>query len=46
MLLGVAAGGLLGEALGLRATIVVAGCVGLLGTLWLALSPVRRESWS
>jgi len=43
MLLGVAVGGVLGEALGLRATIVVAGCVGLLGAIWLALSAVRRE---
>jgi predicted MFS family arabinose efflux permease len=44
-LLGVAAGGALGEALGLRTTIVVAGCAGLIGALWLILSPVRRERW-
>jgi predicted MFS family arabinose efflux permease len=43
MLLGVATGGVLGETVGLRGTLVAAGCASLLGALWLALSAVRTE---
>lgn len=35
-------GGVLGESLGLRATLWAAGAAGLLGAVVLALSPVRR----
>jgi predicted MFS family arabinose efflux permease len=41
MLVGALAGGLLGELIGLRATLVIAACVMLLAALWLAASPVR-----
>lgn len=46
MLLGVAAGGVLGETAGLRATIIVAGASALVGAVWMALSPVRGQTWS
>jgi MFS family permease len=42
MLLGVFAGGLIGETLGLRATLVVGGAVACAGALLLFCSPVRR----
>ena len=41
LLLGALAGGVLGETIGLRGTLVVGGCCFLLSALWLALSPVR-----
>ncbi len=41
MLLGSLTGGLLGDALGLRATLVVGAGGGLAAAIWLALSPVR-----
>lgn len=41
MLLGVAVGGALGEAVGLRATLVVGGAVAAGGTLLLLVSPIR-----
>lgn len=40
-LLGIAVGGVLGEVLGLRATLTVSGAACLVGALWLLLSPVR-----
>ena len=40
MLLGLLIGGLLGETLGLRATLVVGACGTALAALWLVLSPV------
>jgi MFS family permease len=43
MLLGLAVGGTLGETLGLRATLVVAGCAPILGALVIAMSPLRHE---
>lgn len=43
MLLGLLLGGTLGETLGLRATLVVSGAVGLLGALLVALSPLRSH---
>jgi predicted MFS family arabinose efflux permease len=43
MLLGLAIGGWLGETIGLRATLVVAGCFPLAGALWVALSPLRQQ---
>jgi MFS family permease len=42
MLIGVALGGILGETLGLRATLAAAGAVPLIGALWLLSSPIRR----
>lgn len=42
MLLGLALGALLGEWLGLRATLVASGCVGLAATAVVALSPLGR----
>jgi MFS family permease len=41
MLLGALAGGLIGEAFGLRTTLVLGACGTILAALWLALSPVR-----
>jgi len=41
MLLGALAGGLLGEVIGLRGTLVVGACGMLLAAAWLAASPVR-----
>jgi MFS family permease len=41
MLLGTLLGGLLGQTIGLRPTLVIGSCGGLLAALWLALSPVR-----
>ena len=35
-------GGLLGEKIGVRATLAAAGCGCLLSTLWLVFSPVRH----
>ena len=43
MLTGVVLGGVLGEVIGLRATLWIAGAVPLLGALWLVRSPVRKE---
>lgn len=40
--LGLLAGGLLAEAIGLRSTVAVALLGGMLGSLWLAFSPLRR----
>jgi len=36
------AGGVLGTAIGLRATLIVSGVVGLTAVLWLLAAPVRR----
>ncbi len=41
LLVGAVAGGLLGEAIGLRPTILIGAMGGLLGVLWLMRSPVR-----
>ena len=41
-LVGALAGGLLGEVLGLRETLLLGGVGNLLACLWLTLSPVRR----
>jgi predicted MFS family arabinose efflux permease len=41
-LLGLLAGGLMGQAVGLRPTLFVAAAGGLLSALWLLFSPVRR----
>ena len=43
MLAGLAVGGVLGETLGLRTTLVVAGCAPILAALVIALSPLRSE---
>jgi MFS family permease len=40
--LGSLLGGLLADAIGLRATLVIGGVLPLIGFLWLVLSPVRR----
>jgi predicted MFS family arabinose efflux permease len=44
MLLGALAGGILGETIGLRATLAVGAAGVILAALWLAVSPVRRLS--
>jgi len=40
--LGALAGGVLGETIGLRPTVLIAGVGTIFSFLWLALSPVRR----
>ncbi|MDP9471978.1 MAG: MFS transporter [Chloroflexota bacterium] len=42
MLLGALAGGLLGESIGLRPTLVVGASGAFIGALWLLLSPIRH----
>ena len=42
MLLGLLVGGLLGQTVGLRATLLVGAIGGLLSALWLVFSPVRK----
>ncbi|MBI4338571.1 MAG: MFS transporter [Chloroflexi bacterium] len=42
MLIGSLVAGVLGEVIGMRLTLVVGACVGLLGVLWLAVSPVLK----
>lgn len=44
MLVGLGVGGWLGETIGLRATLFVAGCVPVAGAVYAALSPLRHES--
>ena len=46
LLLGSLTGGLLGELIGLRTTLVMGACGALIAALWLALSPVRSVRWT
>jgi predicted MFS family arabinose efflux permease len=46
LLLGSLTGGLLGELIGLRTTLVMGACGALIAALWPALSPVRSVRWT